>query len=117
MITHDLAVIAETCDRVMVMYCGKIQEVASTTTLFENPLHPYTKGLMHSIPSLVKKKKRLTTIPGNVPGILHFPPGCPFHPRCRYKMPVCEKVVPKLLEVEKNHAVRCHLYNKKEKKK
>ena len=117
LITHDLAVIAETCDRVMVMYCGKIQEVASTTTLFENPLHPYTKGLMHSIPSLVKKKKRLTTIPGNVPGILHFPPGCPFHPRCRYKMPVCEKVVPKLLEVEKNHAVRCHLYNKKEKKK
>jgi oligopeptide/dipeptide ABC transporter ATP-binding protein len=112
LITHDLAVIAETCDRVMVMYCGKIQEVASTTTLFENPLHPYTKGLMDSIPSLGKKKKRLTTIPGNVPGILHFPPGCPFHTRCKYKMPICEKVVPELLEVEKGHLVRCHLYKK-----
>ncbi len=111
LITHDLAVIAETCDRVMVMYCGKIQEVASTINLFENPLHPYTKGLMESIPSLTKKKKRLITIPGNVPGILNFPPGCPFHPRCSYRMPVCEKVVPELLEVEKDHLVRCHLYN------
>jgi oligopeptide/dipeptide ABC transporter ATP-binding protein len=111
LITHDLAVIAETCDRVMVMYCGKIQEVASTINLFENPLHPYTKGLMASIPSLTEKKKRLTTIPGNVPGILNFPPGCPFHPRCKYRMPVCEKVVPELLEVEKDHLVRCHLYN------
>ncbi len=111
LITHDLAVIAETCDRVMVMYCGKIQEVASTVNLFENPLHPYTKGLMASIPSLTEKKKRLTAIPGNVPGILNFPPGCPFHPRCSYRMPVCEKVVPELLEVDKKHLVRCHLYN------
>jgi oligopeptide/dipeptide ABC transporter ATP-binding protein len=117
LITHDLAVIAETCDRVMVMYCGKIQEVASTVNLFENPLHPYTKGLMASIPSLTKKKKRLNTIPGNVPGILNFPPGCPFHPRCKYKMSICEKAVPDLLEVEKNHSVRCHLYNKKRKNK
>jgi oligopeptide/dipeptide ABC transporter ATP-binding protein len=112
LITHDLAVIAETCDRVMVMYCGKIQEVASAINLFENPLHPYTKGLMGSIPSLTKKKKRLKAIQGNVPGILNFPPGCPFHPRCRYKMPICEKVVPELLEVEKGHFVRCHLFNK-----
>jgi len=116
LITHDLAVIAETCDRVMVMYCGKIQEVATTINLFENPLHPYTKGLMESIPSLTKKKKRLNTIPGNVPGILNFPPGCPFHPRCKYRMPVCEKVVPELLEVEKGHSVRCHLYNGEGKK-
>jgi len=112
LITHDLAVIAETCDRVMVMYCGKIQEIAGTINLFENPLHPYTKGLMDSIPTLTKKKKRLNTIPGNVPGILNFPPGCPFHPRCKHKMPVCEKVVPTLLEVEEKHLVRCHLYNK-----
>ena len=112
LITHDLAVIAETCDRVMVMYCGKIQEVAGTIKLFENPLHPYTKGLMDSIPTLTKKKKRLNAIPGNVPGILNFPPGCPFHPRCKHKMPVCEKVVPELLEIEKNHLVRCHLYNR-----
>jgi oligopeptide/dipeptide ABC transporter ATP-binding protein len=111
LITHDLAVIAETCDRVMVMYCGKIQELASTINLFENPLHPYTKGLMESIPTLHKKKKRLNAIPGNVPGILNFPPGCPFHPRCRYRMPICEKVVPELLEVEKGHFVRCHLFN------
>lgn len=116
LITHDLAVIAETCDRVMVMYCGKIQEVASTIMLFENPLHPYTKGLMESIPTLTKKKKRLNAIPGNVPGILNFPPGCPFHTRCKHKMIVCEKTVPELLEVEKNHFVRCHLYNKEGKK-
>ncbi len=113
LITHDLAVISETCDRVMVMYCGKIQEVASTIDLFEKPLHPYTKGLMGSIPSLSKKKKRLNAIPGNVPGILHFPSGCPFHPRCKHKMPVCEKEVPELLEVEKGHLVRCHLYRAK----
>jgi oligopeptide/dipeptide ABC transporter ATP-binding protein len=117
LITHDLAVIAETCDRVMVMYCGKIQEVASTTTLFENPLHPYTKGLMASIPSLTEKKKRLNAIPGNVPGILHFPSGCPFHPRCKHKMPICEKEVPELLEIEKEHLVRCHLYTSEGKKK
>ena len=116
LITHDLAVIAETCDRVMVMYCGKIQEVAGTIKLFENPLHPYTKGLMDSIPTLTKKKKRLNAIPGNVPGILNFPPGCPFHPRCKHKMTICETVVPELLEIEKNHFVRCHLYNKEGKK-
>ena len=112
LITHDLAVIAETCDRVMVMYCGRIQEIASTISLFEKSLHPYTKGLMASIPSLAKKQKRLTTIPGNVPGILNFPSGCPFHPRCKHKMPICEKEVPELLEVEKEHLVRCHLYNR-----
>lgn len=112
LITHNLAVIAETCDRVMVMYCGKIQEVATTVNLFENPLHPYTKGLMESIPSLTRKKKRLNAIPGNVPHILDIPPGCPFNPRCKYRMDICEKVVPDLLEVEKGHHVRCHLYNK-----
>jgi oligopeptide/dipeptide ABC transporter ATP-binding protein len=117
LITHDLAVIAETCDRVMVMYCGKIQEIAGTINLFENPLHPYTVGLMDSIPSLTKKKKRLNAIQGNVPGILNFPRGCPFHPRCKYRMPVCEKVVPELLEIEKNHHVRCHLYSKEGKNK
>jgi len=113
LITHDLAVIAETCDRVMVMYCGKVQEVASTINLFENPLHPYTKGLMASIPSLTKKKKRLNVIKGNVPGILSFPPGCPFHPRCEYRMPICEEAVPELLKIEKGHFVRCHLYSHK----
>ena len=112
LITHDLAIIAETCDRVMVIYCGKIQEVASAINLFENPLHPYTKGLMASIPSLTKRQKRLTVIPGNVPGLLNFPTGCPFHPRCKYRMPVCEKVCPELLEVEKGHSARCHLYSK-----
>jgi oligopeptide/dipeptide ABC transporter ATP-binding protein len=112
LITHDLAVIAETCDRVMVMYCGKIQEIAGTINLFEKPLHPYTKGLMASIPSLTKKQKRLNAIPGNVPGILNFPPGCPFHPRCEYRMAICEKEAPELLEIEKGHFVRCHLYNK-----
>jgi peptide/nickel transport system ATP-binding protein/oligopeptide transport system ATP-binding protein len=112
LITHNLAVIAETCYRVIVMYAGKIQEVASTVKLFENPLHPYTKGLLDSIPSLKEKRKRLNAIPGNVPHILEIPPGCPFNPRCPYRMAICEKVVPELLEAEKGHKVRCHLYNK-----
>jgi oligopeptide/dipeptide ABC transporter ATP-binding protein len=99
------------------MYCGKIQEIAGTINLFEKPLHPYTKGLMASIPSITKKKKRLNAIPGNVPGILNFPGGCPFHPRCKYRMPVCEKVVPEMLEIEKSHFVRCHLYAKEGKNK
>ncbi|MEO0293537.1 MAG: ABC transporter ATP-binding protein [candidate division WOR-3 bacterium] len=113
LITHDLGVVAETCVRVAVIYCGKIQEIARTITLFENPLHPYTKGLLESLPRLEERKNRLKVIPGNVPNIIEIPPGCPFHPRCKYKMPICERVVPELIKVEKEHSVRCHLYERR----
>ena len=82
MITHDLGVVAQVADAVCVMYAGKIVERANVMELFNNPLHPYTQGLLRSLPRLSQKKKRLDVIPGNVPDPLHFPPGCRFHPRC-----------------------------------
>jgi len=112
LITHDLAVVAEICSRVIVMYCGRIQEVADTVTLFKEPLHPYTRGLMASIPSLDTKKDRLYTIPGNVPSIMKLPQGCAFCTRCSKKMDICEKVLPDLVEIKPGHQVRCHLYSK-----
>ncbi|MCK9225601.1 MAG: ABC transporter ATP-binding protein [Candidatus Muirbacterium halophilum] len=112
LITHDLAVVAEICSRVIVMYCGRIQEVADTVTLFKEPLHPYTVGLMESIPSLDTKKDRLYTIPGNVPSIMNLPQGCSFCTRCSKKMDICEKVLPDLVEIKPGHQVRCHLYSK-----
>jgi len=112
LITHDLAVVAEMCTRVIVMYCGKIQEVAEIQELFDDPLHPYTRGLMESIPSVETKKDRLYTIPGNVPSIMNLPEGCSFCTRCEKKMDICEKEVPELVEVRPGHKVRCHLYNR-----
>jgi oligopeptide/dipeptide ABC transporter ATP-binding protein len=110
LITHNLAVVAETCDRVAVMYCGLVQETADVKTLFESPAHPYTVGLMKSIPSLETREKRLVSIPGNVPSMLDLPAGCPFHPRCPRRMPVCETAVPPLFEMTEGHSVRCYLY-------
>ncbi len=111
LITHDLAVVAETCNRVIVMYGGKIQEVASVTDLFETPLHPYTKGLLASIPRPLKDKskhERLAAIPGNVPSIMNLPIGCKFCTRCASKQDVCETTEPPLIEITANHFVRCH---------
>jgi oligopeptide/dipeptide ABC transporter ATP-binding protein len=108
LITHDLAVVAETCSRVIVMYCGRVQEEASVEELFHNPKHPYTIALLESIPSLQSKKKRLNAIPGNVPDIMNFPMGCPFHPRCSKKKEICEKIVPEIVNISASHKVRCH---------
>ena len=109
LITHDLGVIAETCDNVAVMYAGHIVEHTDVNTLFRNPLHPYTKGLMKSIPRLDIDTERLEIIRGLVPNLLNMPPGCPFQPRCDFCSEVCTKELPKLVETEKNHLVRCHL--------
>jgi oligopeptide/dipeptide ABC transporter ATP-binding protein len=110
LITHDLAVIAETCSRVAVMYGGKIQEVADARSLFRESLHPYTKGLLRSLPRPDREKKeRLETIPGIVPSILDLPKGCKFWTRCPAKEKVCEEVEPELLEVRPGRACRCHL--------
>ena len=112
MITHDLAVIAELCQRVIVMYGGKIQEIADVVELFDRPLHPYTKGLMKSIPRAHKpgeKHERLEAIPGNVPSIMNFPVGCKFCTRCPVKIEKCDTVEPPLVEITANHFVRCHL--------
>ncbi len=112
LITHDLAVVAEMCQRVIVMYGGKIQEVASVEELFATPMHPYTRGLMASIPRPNKATKgveRLMAIPGNVPSIMNLPSGCKFCTRCVEKIDRCELEEPPLREVAPNHFVRCHL--------
>ncbi|MBW7461657.1 ABC transporter ATP-binding protein, partial [Paenibacillus sepulcri] len=89
LITHDLGVVAEMCDRVVVMYAGRVVEEASVKDLFDNPQHPYTKGLIHSVPKLRQKVRRLDSIPGNVPDLSHMPAGCKFAPRCPYVMERC----------------------------
>ncbi len=111
LITHDLAVIAETCQRVIVMYGGKIQEIAEVNELFYNPLHPYTKGLLKAIPNPIKKKERLEVIKGMVPNILDMPVGCKYCTRCDKAMSHCCNIEPPLIELENDHFVRCHLYS------
>lgn len=109
LITHDLAVVAETCERVIVMYGGLIQEVAEVNELFKHPIHPYTNGLLGSIPrpDQTHKSHRLETIPGMVPGILDLPVGCKFCTRCTVKLDKCEMEEPPLQEISPGHFVRC----------
>jgi len=109
LITHDLGIIAEMCDNVAVMYAGRIMEYTDVDTLFSRPLHPYTKGLNKSIPRLDVEAERLDVIRGLVPNLLDVPLGCPFHPRCDFCLKRCIKEMPKLIEVEDHHLVRCHL--------
>jgi len=108
-ITHDLGVVAQLCDGVVVMYAGTVVEMASIDTIFKNPVHPYTRGLLESIPKMDKKQEKLRSIPGIVPNLVSPPPGCRYHPRCeRFLKGLCDKEAPKLLEVEKDHFVACH---------
>jgi len=113
-ITHDLGVIAEMADKVAVMYAGEIVEFADVHTLFNDPKHPYTQGLLSSIPVLGQVRERLEVIPGSVPHLLNPPAGCKFHPRCltrvRHELQVCDHVHPELLPVAARHTVRCWLY-------
>jgi oligopeptide/dipeptide ABC transporter ATP-binding protein len=109
LITHDLAVIAETCQRVIVMYGGVIQEKAEVFALFDEPLHPYTRGLLNSIPRPdMKTDGELRAIRGMVPSILDFPPGCKFCTRCDHVQEQCQQSEPPLEEIEPGHFVRCH---------
>lgn len=111
-ITHDLGVISEMCDYVAVMYAGHIVEYTDVYTIFENPLHPYTKGLNRSIPRMDKDREKLENIKGMVPNLLHLPPGCPFHPRCEYAFERCFHEVPEFIEIEPHHLVKCHMVEK-----
>jgi oligopeptide/dipeptide ABC transporter ATP-binding protein len=110
LITHDLGVIAETADRVAVMYAGRIVEQGPVRSIFRKPLHPYTQGLLASIPG-GGTGKRLTAIDGVVPSPTNLPPGCAFAPRCRGRMDVCSTAVPALVESEPEHWVRCYLHS------
>jgi oligopeptide/dipeptide ABC transporter ATP-binding protein len=118
LITHDLGVVAEMAERVAVMYAGEIVEQTDVNTLFDQPLHPYTQGLIGSIPVLGEIKERLDVIPGSVPNLVNLPPGCRFAPRCqarfKYGCTICAEVKPELTEVKQGHLVRCWLYQNAE---
>jgi peptide/nickel transport system ATP-binding protein len=110
MITHNLGIVAEVCDRVGVMYAGCLVERADTQSVFKEPLHPYTQGLMNSIPKVDLELTRLETIEGNVPNLIKPPSGCRFHTRCPYVMDHCKVEKPPLIEIKPGHSVACHLY-------
>jgi len=114
-ITHDLGVIAEVCDRVSVMYAGDVCETAPVKDLFKNPYHPYTKGLLNSVPKVVQGEK-LETIPGIVPNLVTPPSGCRFHPRCPHAMEICKTEKPEIFQIDDEHSTSCHLYSQKDKK-
>jgi len=109
-ISHDLGVVAQIADRVAVMYAGKIVEESNIFEIFENPLHPYTKDLLSSLPKLGKKSDRLLTIKGSVPNLLKLPTGCIYHPRCKYVMNRCMVDEPELKEYLSKRKVSCFLY-------
>lgn len=114
LVTHDLSVASEMCDRIAVMYAGCIMEMTDTASLFKRPLHPYTYGLLQSIPSIERKKngEKLYSIGGYPPEMDNLPEGCPFSLRCNDCEPICKKDMPKLIEVEKGHFSRCHCMDK-----
>ena len=108
MITHDLGVVAENADHVVVMYAGKVVESAPVEELFENPKHPYTVGLFRSLPRLEQESERLEVIEGNVPNPLQFPSGCKFRPRCPHASETCAATEPDLDQIDQQHQVACH---------
>ncbi len=117
MITHDLGVIAETAQWVVVMYAGQVVESGPTADIFDQPLHPYTRGLLRSVPIIGRRAKygreRLREIPGVVPSLYALPTGCAFNPRCRHAMDICRREPPPLADQETSHQARCWLLNGK----
>ena len=109
LITHDLSVVAQTCMKCAIMYAGKIVEYTDINTVFEDPLHPYTKALTSAFPSILEERKELTSISGAPPNLLEPPTGCRFNPRCPYAMKICEEKEPEYKEYEEGHYVACHL--------
>jgi oligopeptide/dipeptide ABC transporter ATP-binding protein len=110
LITHDLGVVAKVCERVAVMYAGTFVEIGALRTVFREPKHPYTQGLLRTIPRLGDRRARLDVIEGRVPDLIHPPTGCRFHPRCPQVMDVCREVRPTMAKTEAGHQVACHLY-------
>lgn len=114
LITHDLGVVAEMCDRVAVMYAGRIVEQGPVRQIFRNPQHPYTIGLLHAIPKIDGERKRLYSIEGNVPSLRNMPQGCRFAPRCPHAMDLCRAQDPPLVQVEPDHQSKCWLHTSEE---
>jgi oligopeptide/dipeptide ABC transporter ATP-binding protein len=114
LITHDLGIVAEMCDRVAVMYAGSIVEEASVEEIFEHPQHPYSQGLWGAIPHVDEEKKTLAVIPGMVPDLSTPPAGCKFHPRCRFRFDPCDQTRPPLFQLSPGHLVSCFLYREED---
>lgn len=110
LITHNMGVVAETCERIIVMYAGKIVEEGDVHSIFGDPKHPYTKGLLASIPSIKNKQDKLDSIPGLVPNPLNMPKGCRFEPRCKYALPICKENQPDMTVLREERRVSCFLY-------
>jgi len=109
MITHDLALVTEVCERAVIMYAGKLAEYADLRSIYKSPLHPYTQGLIKSYPRLYEEKRRLYAIPGFPPDLVNPPPGCRFHPRCAYAMDICRRQEPRFIDTGGRKYVACHL--------
>jgi len=109
LITHDLSVISEVCDKVAIMYAGKIVEHGNIKRIYKEPLHPYTQKLINAFPNVLGPKQELIGISGFPPDLLNPPSGCRFHPRCPYAREICKKKEPPIIEIEKKHLVACHL--------
>ncbi|MBN1803473.1 MAG: ABC transporter ATP-binding protein [Candidatus Lokiarchaeota archaeon] len=110
-ISHDLGIISKMCDHVAVMYSGSVVEYGKIQEIFSHSYHPYTKGLINSIPVVGKKQDKLTVIPGTVPNLIYPPSGCRFHPRCQYCFEPCDSIDPKRIHIDQQHVVACHLYD------
>ncbi len=110
LITHDMGVVAEMCDRVAVLYAGNIVELAPVDEIFKNPKHPYTMGLLRAVPNPQADVEKLEPIPGTIPNLIYPPPGCRFHPRCPFARDVCKREKPPLVEISPGHYVRCWLH-------
>ena len=108
LITHDMGIVADTCDRVTVLYAGQVCETGTAEQVFERPKHPYTEALLSSVPSLALRKEKLSVIPGNVPNLIRSPSGCRFHPRCSYAQQVCIDKDPELESIGDGRLVHCH---------
>jgi len=110
LITHDLSIIAELCENCCIMYAGKIAEYGDVATIFKEPLHPYTQGLISAFPTInAQERMRMVSIPGTPPDLLNPPTGCRFHPRCKYAKDVCKKEDPPYAELDKGHFASCHM--------
>lgn len=112
LISHDLSILGQACDRVIIMYAGKIVEIGKVEVLFKNPLHPYTQALLDSFPDIKAERKPLTGLQGSPPDLLDPPSGCRLHPRCPEAQNICKETEPQIIEVSPNHSVACHMVGK-----
>jgi len=112
MISHDLSIVAEVCEKIAIMYAGNIVEYGDVESVFKEPLHPYTQGLLGAFPSIKGERKKLISIPGQPPDLLHPPTGCRFHPRCPYAMDICSRQAPPSFAVSPGHIAACWLHAK-----